>query len=155
MQKRIAFFLKAADPLTAAQGYADKLAVAGRQIDRRADGERRKLVPDGVTAAVYQIKAAEAEAHDAIVADGGTPAAADYPHLAAEVGTTAADLAGVAAAVLAKRDYYQLVASPAIEGARKQAKAEAAAAAAAEDMAALRAAVATSMAPPAAAPARS
>ena len=145
----IAAAVRAADPTGAVADFAGKLAVAETLIDRAADVERRKLVPDGVTAAVYQVKAAEAEAHAAVVAASGTPAAADYPHLAAEVGITAVDLAGVAAAVLAKRDYYQLIASPAIEGARKQAKADAQAAAAAVDEAALRLAATADMTPPA------
>ena len=51
--------------------------------------------------------------------------------------------------MLAKRDYYQLIASPAIEGARKQAKADAQAAAAAVDEAALRLAATADMTPPA------
>jgi hypothetical protein len=149
MTKRIQLFLKAGDPLSAATDWADKLAVAKVMIDRRADKERRELVNDGVTATVYQVKAAEAEAHDAVVAASGTPVATDYPHLNAEIGITGATLADVATAVIAKRDYYQLVASPAIEGARKAAKQAASAAATASDLAALRAAVATTMKPPA------
>ena len=71
----------------------------------------------------YEAKLAEAQAYQA----AAKPVATDYPHLQAEVGATAADIAGVAATIVVKSAAWKQV-SAAIEGLRLKTKAAIAAA---------------------------
>lgn len=109
-------------------------------IDQAAEEARKAFITAGSgQAMVYQVKEKEAEAAQAVIDAGGELVTADYPHLAAEVGVTAGDLAGVAATVLAKAAAWRQV-SAAIEGQRLAAKAAVAAAVAADDPEAVEAA---------------
>lgn len=81
---------------------AERRAVAKRQVDAAAESHRLRVVtPGAAQALVYELKRTEAVRWKAIADGGGTPVPAEYPLLAAEIGITADDLAGVAAIVLA------------------------------------------------------
>jgi hypothetical protein len=69
-------------------------------IDAAAETERLKYITGGAGQAMtYQQKADEAKRYIAVVEAGGTPLAADYALLSAEVGITAPTLGEVAAVV--------------------------------------------------------
>ncbi len=116
-------------PPTLAECEAEVLGLAvteaKREIDAAAEVARLRFITAGSgQAMVYERKGQEA---DAAAADP-SPAAADYPLLAAEVGITApdtgdeaVDIAAVASAVLAQRDLWVPVAA-AIEATRLSAK---------------------------------
>lgn len=102
------------------------------QIDAAAEQARLVWITGGAgQAMVYQRKAEEAKAFEAVVAGGGTPDPADYPILAAEVGITAPDLPGVVTTVQGLDAAWAQVAA-AIEVLRLGAKATVAAAETAE-----------------------
>ena len=93
------------------------------QVDTLAEGLRLQvLTPGEGQAQAYELKTAELAAYDAVIAASGTPVDSDYPVCAAEIGITAADLAGVMAAVRAKRAEWVSWCA-AIEAPRLQAKA--------------------------------
>jgi hypothetical protein len=109
-----------------------------QQVDGAAETERLKYITPGVGQSMtYQQKAAEASRYL-----GATdPDEADYPLLNAEVGITAADIAGVAAVVDAAFKQWQVIGS-AIEAVRLGAKAQITAAADADAANAIYAAIA-------------
>jgi len=114
-------------------------ASALRAIDQAAEAARQLFITPGAGQAMaYQHKLEEARALQAVLAAQGEPNPAAYPHLAAEIGVTGADLAGVAEAVLYKAAAWT-GASAAIEGLRLGAKA---AVNAADSVAAVQAAAA-------------
>lgn len=94
-------------------------AAAKAEIDRQAEAARLRFVtPGSGQSAVYLAKAEEALA----LQTDGSPDPADYPLLAASIGIEGADLAAVAAVVLAQRAAWLTVAA-AIEAERLGAKA--------------------------------
>jgi hypothetical protein len=96
---------------------------AVRAVDHGAEAARAMhLTPGAGQAMAYQSKAAEAAALLVLLADGGEIVAADYPHIAAEVGITADTLVGVAEVVAAMATAWA-TASAAIEATRLSAKA--------------------------------
>jgi len=106
-------------------------------IDAAAEQARLAWITGGAgQALVYQRKSDEARRYASVVAAEGTPEPSDYPVLAAEVGITAPDLAGVVAVVQGLDAAWAQVAA-AIEALRLGAKA---AVAAASDAAAIQAA---------------
>ena len=104
----------------------DALKSALRQaIDEAAETERARWITLGAGQAMtYQAKAIEAAA----ISSDPSPDPAGYPLLAAEIGITAPDLAGVAAVVLAQHAAWT-AAGAAIEAARLSGKADVTAAA--------------------------
>lgn len=101
-----------------AQGE-DAIALAKDAVNNAAERARWPYVPPGHQASVYQNKAQEADALQAVLDASGTPDPADYPYLEAEVGITGADVSEVAAAVIAKRDLWLKIIDPRIEGTRQ------------------------------------
>lgn len=98
-------------------------ASALRAIDQAAEAARQLFITPGAGQAMaYQHKLEEARALQALLAAQGEPGRAAYPHLAAEIGVTGADLAGVADAVLSRAATWT-GASATIEGLRLGAKA--------------------------------
>ncbi len=99
---------------------------AKEAVNGAAERARWAYVPAGHQASVYQEKARQADACQAVIDGAGTPDPDDYPYLKAEIGTTidpatdqpATDVAGVAAAVIQRRDLWVGVIDPAIEGTR-------------------------------------
>jgi len=101
-----------------ARTLAEVQAAALTRIDVAAESHRlRHITPGAGQALAYNAK--EAEARAAVADPAPDPAA--YPHLAAEVGITAATLAEVAAVVVATADAWRAY-SAAIEAARLGAK---------------------------------
>lgn len=99
-------------------------AQANQFVDARAEQERLKYItPGSGQAMVYEEKYNEAVEYQA----AQSPDIDDYPHIKAEIGTTAADAAGVVAIIIARRNFWKQV-SAEIEGARLKAKADIAAA---------------------------
>lgn len=98
---------------------AAAVAVARENVNEAAERARWPYVPPGHQSSVYQNKAVEADACQAVVDASGTPDPDDYPYLKAEVGITGADVAAVAAAVIAKRNLWLGVIDPTIEGKRQ------------------------------------
>ena len=91
-------------------------------IDAQAEELRLRLLTAGAgMALVYESKRTEAVKASGVVAGGGTPAEADFPLLAAEIGITGDDVADVATAVLETAARWTLAAA-AIEAARLAAK---------------------------------
>lgn len=87
-------------------------------IDTAAERERlRWITPGAGQAMTYQAKVEEARRH----AQDPEPVPSAYPMLAAEIGITGADLAGVAAVVVAAFEQW-LAIGAAIEGVRLSAK---------------------------------
>ena len=105
---------------------AEAVAEAKNDVNVAAERARWAYVPAGHQASVYQEKARQADACQAVIDGAGTPDADDYPYLKAEIGTTidpatgepATDVAGVAAAVIQRRDLWVGLIDPAIEGTR-------------------------------------
>lgn len=95
------------------------IADAREKVNEAAERARWPYVPPGHQSSVYQNKAKEADACQAVVDASGTPDPNDYPYLKAEVGITGADVAAVAAAVIAKRNVWLGVIDPTIEGTRQ------------------------------------
>tara|TARA_R110001592_G_scaffold104697_1_gene294536 strand:- start:45338 stop:45808 length:471 start_codon:yes stop_codon:yes gene_type:complete len=98
---------------------ADAIAAASDAVNAAAERVRWTYVSPGHQSSVYQNKAAEADACQAVVDAAGTPVADDYPYLKAEVGINGVAVAAVAAAVIAKRDLWLGIIDPAIEGMRQ------------------------------------
>lgn len=97
-------------------------SLAVEQVDADAETERLKYItPGSGQAMVYREKREEANALKQAIAAGETIAAADYPHLAKEVGITATDLEAVADGVLAESASWKVISSE-IEAVRLQAK---------------------------------
>jgi hypothetical protein len=112
------------------------------KIDAQAEAERLRYVTPGAGQAMtYQAKADEARR----IADDPDPDPAAYPLLAAEIGITAGDLAGVGAVVRANHAAW-LTVGAAIEAVRLGTKA--AVTAADDEAAAIEAATATWPSPP-------
>tara|TARA_R110000787_G_scaffold168855_2_gene281556 strand:- start:334 stop:804 length:471 start_codon:yes stop_codon:yes gene_type:complete len=103
----------------AAGTAADAIAAGAEAVNAAAERVRWPYVPPGHQSSVYQNKAVEADACQAVVDAAGTPVADDYPYLKAEIGINGVDVAAVAAAVIAKRDLWLGVIDPAIEGTRQ------------------------------------
>lgn len=97
----------------------DAVAEAKVAVNGAAERARWPYVPPGHQSSVYQNKAAEADACQVVVDAAETPDPDDYPYLKAEVGVNGANVAAVAAAVIAKRDVWLGVIDPAIEGTRQ------------------------------------
>lgn len=112
------------------------------QVDAAAERERGKYITaGGGQAMTYQQKASEA----VMLEDDPAPDPAAYPLLAAEIGITAGDLAGVGAVVRTNHAAW-LTVGAAIEAVRLGTKA--AITAAADEAAAIEAATATWPSPP-------
>ncbi len=121
--RKLALVLSRRDPIAAVSEIADKREVAKILVDRSAEAARARFVTNTPSqSGVYEMKAAEAAACQTVLDGGGAPDPSAYPHLAAEVGITAPDLAGVAAVILSMRATWT-AASAAIEGLRLGAKA--------------------------------
>lgn len=101
------------------EAAADAIAVAQTGVNDAAERARWPYVPPGHQSSVYQNKAAEADACQAVIDAAGTPDPDDYPYLKAEIGITGANVGEVAAAVIAKRDIWLGVIDPTIEGTRQ------------------------------------
>lgn len=99
--------------------FAAAAAGASTQINAAAERARWPYVPPGHQSSVYQNKAVEADACQAVIDASGTPDPDDYPYLKAEVGITGVDVAAVATAVIAKRDVWLGLIDPTIEGTRQ------------------------------------
>jgi len=126
----------------AAADYAARLeslrAEALTAVDAAAEAARGAYLTEGAGQAMtYLRKEARAREAQARIDAGTPPSAGDYPMLAAEVGITAPDLAGVVAIVIAQSDAWEAVAT-AIEAARLSGKASIAAATTAEAVATAR-----------------
>lgn len=112
----------AAQKLKAVLGTPDAesaIATAQDAVNAAAEEARWPFVPPGHQASVYQNKAAEADACQAVVDASGTPDPNNYPYLKEEVGVNGVDVAAVAAAVIAKRNLWLGVIDPKIEGTRQ------------------------------------
>jgi hypothetical protein len=115
--------MRANNPVAAASSLADKKEIAKHLVDRQAGAARERYITEAVgQQMVYQQKSDEALACKAVIDAAGTPDENDYPHLAAEIGTTAEDLAGVMTVILARRSLW-ITTSAEIEGLRTVAKA--------------------------------
>jgi hypothetical protein len=115
--------MRANNPVAAASSLADKKEIAKHLVDRQAGNARELYITETPgQQMVYQQKAEEALACKSVIDAAGTPDPDDYPHLVAEVGTTAEDLAGVTAIILARRALW-IATSAEIEGLRSASKA--------------------------------
>lgn len=97
----------------------DAIAKAADDVNAAAEHVRWGYVSPGHQSSVYQNKAVEADACQAVVDAAGSPDPNDYPYLKAEIGINGASVADVAAAVIAKRDVWLGIIDPAIEGTRQ------------------------------------
>jgi hypothetical protein len=122
-------------PSAAMTSLSDTIGNALGVIDRAAEVVREIYLTagDGQVMA-YQTKALEATLLKATLAQGGTPVADHFPHLAAEIGVTAATLADVAEVVSAQAAVWANT-SAMIEGTGLSAKAAIRVATSAEEVA--------------------
>jgi len=105
-----------------AKPVADARTDAIREVDRQAEAERLKYItPGDGQAMVYRGKLAEAESCIALIAASGTPQAADYSFLQAEVDAgQAVDLEAAALLIKGTADSWIAIAA-AIEAVRRKA----------------------------------
>lgn len=90
-------------------GLADAKAAARRIVDAEAERRMGALLPLGAAAQTHWLLRRQ-EAID--IASDGTPTAGEFPLLNAEVGESGADLAEVAAAVLAEEAALRTALAP-------------------------------------------
>lgn len=113
---------KRVDVTIGARPVADARAEAIKDVDAQAEAERLKYITPGAgQAMVYRGKLAEAESCIALIAASGTPQAADYPFLQAEVDAgQAVDLEAAALLIKGTADSWIAIAA-AIEAVRRKA----------------------------------